>query len=129
MKIALSLVSLFLIFLSFNVSSEEKMEFKLYRDKGVLLFNTGQENNHFWVSIQAAAQGGGEMYAQITEVEFNQVWSGKKDVTDFYPLFNRSYNRQKEEAVEMANDIDKAISLHLSNLGSNSDPVKSVVSK
>lgn len=129
MKVVFNLLAFSLLFMSFCVSSENKVDFKLYRDKGVLLFNTGQEKNHYWVSIQAAAQGGGEMYAQITKDDFDQVWYGKKDIADFYPLFKRSYNRQNEQAIEKAYGINEVISLHLSNLGANPDPVKSFVSK
>ncbi|WP_154217251.1 hypothetical protein [Vibrio parahaemolyticus] len=47
-------------------------EFKLYRNKGFLLFNTGDELDCFWVSMQAAQQGGGSMYAQISKQDFEK---------------------------------------------------------
>ncbi len=104
-------------------------EFKLYRNKGFLLFNTGDELDCFWVSMQAAQQGGGSMYAQISKQDFEKVWNGNKDVTDFSSLFNRSYNSQKEELVKETYGIDEVIALHLQNLGINPNPVKSCVVK
>ncbi|GGY61925.1 hypothetical protein GCM10011613_01720 [Cellvibrio zantedeschiae] len=105
------------------------MEFQLYRNKGVLLFNSSNEKIRYWVSIQAAAHGGGSMYAEISKEDFEDVWSGKKDVIDLNGLFNRNYNRQAEQAIETAYSLESIISLHIPNLGSNADPVKSVVLK
>ena len=105
------------------------MEFQLYRNKGVLLFNTNSGKIRYWVSIQAATHGGGSMYAEISKEEFENVWNGKKDVKDFYILFNRSYSHHAEQVIENAHSIESIISMHMPNLRSNPDPVKSVVLK
>ncbi len=112
-----------------NTRAGEKMEFQLYRNKGVLLFNTNGEKVRYWVSIQAAAHGGGAMYAEISQEDFESVWNGNRDVTDFYSLFKRNYSHSEEQAIETANSIEYIISLHMPNLGSNPNPVKSVVLK
>jgi hypothetical protein len=124
---------LIILLLPFNTQAEGEVEgeveYQLYRDKGVLLFNSNVEKVRYWVSVQAAAQGGGSMYAEITKENFENVWSGKKDVMDFYDLFKRSYNRKAEQGLEVAYKIEEIISLHMPNLGSNPNPVKSVVLK
>lgn len=103
--------------------------FKLFREKGVLVFNTLTPTERFWVSIQAAAQGGGSMYAEIPAEDFDLVWDGSKNVKDFYALFNRSYYRNREEKKSDKFGLAQAISTHVRNLGSNPDPVKSIFDK
>ena len=88
------------------------LEYKLYRNSGYLFFNSFSDKERYWVSILAAANGGGAMYANITQKEFNEVFEETREIDSFLNLFNRSWNPEKEKYIEDKYKIDEAIEVH-----------------
>lgn len=112
--------------------------YKLYRNSGYLFFNSFSDKERYWVSILAAANGGGAMYAEITEQEFNEVSEGICEVGEFLSRFNRSWCPEKEKETEQTFNIDEAIDIHnLQQYASKpnkdgayvppKDPIKSII--
>jgi hypothetical protein len=86
--------------------------YRLYRKSGHLFFNSFSDEEMYWVAVQAAAQGGGSMYANITKNEFEEVFEERREVNTFKERFNRSWSPEIEECTEKEFNIRKAIDVH-----------------
>ncbi|MCP4768438.1 MAG: hypothetical protein GY875_19500 [Gammaproteobacteria bacterium] len=113
--------------------------YRLYRKSGYLFFNTLGEEDIYWVSIIAAANGGDPMYAKITGDEFEMVFEGHTPVGHFGKYFCRNWMPDSERESEEKYGINDALSVHRleqyapkrnpdDTFSPAVDPVKSVIS-
>lgn len=87
--------------------------FQLYREKGLIVFNSFNGEEIFWLSYQAAAQGGGAMYDQIKRLEFENVINNIVNISELYRAVKpRTYDPHYEKKQEEIYGLNEVIKMH-----------------
>ena len=103
-------------------------KYRLLRKKGWLFFNSSFPNQKYWVSVQAACQGGGGMYAEISLDEFEAVWQERVEPNSFEKYFVRDWDSKREQFAVDQHKLDDVIELHdLAQYADGPKVVRSVV--
>lgn len=89
-----------------------EITYKLFRHSGYLFFNSFSDKERYWVSIQAAAQGGGSMYTEITEQEFVYIFKELCEVSEYLSRFKRCWEPELEQKTAERFNIREAIAVH-----------------
>ena len=103
--------------------------YRLLRHEGHLVFNAFSDRERFWVSVQAAAQGGGAMYAEIDRQAFESIWSGDRSVRSLDGHLRRDWKPAEEWETDQRHRLREAIDAHSLRADMGPEPLRSVVER
>ena len=86
--------------------------YRLYREPGLIIFNSFKEGEKYWITYQAAALSGRAMYDEITQAQFEDIIHNRSRITDLYkgltprPL-NYAFEQNQENTYGLLEAIDR----------------------
>ena len=87
--------------------------YRIHYGQGLILFNSIKGGERYWITYQAASQGGRAMYDQISQSDFDDVIKKRKKAEELYKAIKPRYLSHSDEmAKELKYDLIEALETH-----------------